>query len=150
MLTVKELETYFTPLRTQLASVDNIKIKRKWPKIEKGVTTKLPTKVPMLDEVCEKILPSALFIPVKKIAPGNVLWRLKLICPVKMLFSCDECPKIFSGLQVNRFAGQFRVLNAELLFFFLYILSILLNSPLFYGDIFFRVVVAYCDLPTEH
>ena len=62
--------------------------------------------------------------------------------------------QLYTGLQGCRLAGQFRVQSSKCLMqncrFFLYILSTLLNSPLLYGDIFFRMVVPYCDLPTEY
>ena len=85
MLTVKELETYFSGLKTMLAAEDKIKIKRKWPKIENGIVVKHPTEIPLLDEIAEKILPSDAFIPGQKFAPGNLQWRLSLVCAYIML-----------------------------------------------------------------
>ena len=85
MLTVKELETYFSGLKTMLAAQDKVKIKRKWPKIENGMAVKLPTKIPLLDDITEQILPSDTFIPGQKFAPGNLQWRLKLVCAYIML-----------------------------------------------------------------
>ena len=105
VLTVKELETYFTTMKTQLARVDNIKMKRKWPKIENGVAIKLPTKVPMLDKVCEQILPSNLFIPGQKFAPGNLLWRLKLVCAYIMLKNGKD-PNTFANDVPADFEGK--------------------------------------------
>ena len=85
MLTVKELETYFSRLKTMLAAEDKVKIKRKWPKIENGMAVKLPTKIPLLDDITEQILPSDTFIPGQKFAPGNLQWRLSLVCAYIML-----------------------------------------------------------------
>ena len=85
ILTEKQLETYFSGLKTQLAAADNIKIVRKWPKMENGKAVKLPTKIPLLDEVAEKILPSDYFIPCQKFAPGNLKYRLQLVCAYIML-----------------------------------------------------------------
>lgn len=84
-LTVKELESYFSEMKSLLASVDGVKIKRKWPKITEGKPTLLPTQIPSLDEVCEKILPSEIFVPGKKFPLGNVQWRMKLIIAYIML-----------------------------------------------------------------
>ena len=80
ILTVKELETYFSVLKTKLAAEEGKKLRRKWPKIRSGKETELPTKLDILDEVAEKILPSSLFVPGQKFPPGNLHWRLKLIC----------------------------------------------------------------------
>ena len=97
ILNLRELETYFSDLKTQLAANDDIKIRRKWPKIENGVATKLPTKVPALDEIAEKILPSDKFIPGQPFAPGNKQWRLKLVCAYFM---------ISNGKDPNKFATK--------------------------------------------
>ena len=85
MLTLKELETYFSALKTHLAATDKVIIRRKWPKIENGKAVKLPTKIPLLDDVVDQILPSHLFVPGQKFAPGNLQWRLKLVCAYIML-----------------------------------------------------------------
>ena len=42
-MTLKELETYFAILKKQLASVDNVKLVRKWPKIVNGEVVEHPT-----------------------------------------------------------------------------------------------------------
>ena len=80
----------------------NDKIKRKWTKIIEGKPTLMPTKIPSLDEVCEKILPSEIFVPGQKFPLGNVQWRLKLICAYIMLKNgenpdtfADEVPEDF-------------------------------------------------------
>lgn len=78
-LTLKELETFVSILKGELAKKDGIKLKRKWPKIVKGETIILPTKVPSYDEVAEKILPSSQYVPFQKFSPGNLVWRLKLV-----------------------------------------------------------------------
>ena len=85
VMTEKELETYFSGLKTQLAAEDKVKIVRKWPKLENGKAVKLPTKIPLLDEVAERILPSDSFIPGQKFAPGNLKYRLQLVCAYIML-----------------------------------------------------------------
>ena len=79
-LTLKEIETYFSSFKSVLAAHDGIKLKRKWPKIVEGAATELPTNLPSLDEVAEKILPSSAYIPFKKFSLGNLHWRLKLLC----------------------------------------------------------------------
>ena len=93
LLTSRELEAYFSEMKSQLATVDGVKIQRKWPKIIDGKAAALPTRLPSLDEVCEKILPSDVFIPAKKFPLGNLQWRLKLICAYLML-KFDRNPDI--------------------------------------------------------
>ena len=95
ILTLKELETYFSGMKTQLAVEDKVKIRRKWPKIENGKAIKLPTKIPLLDEIAEKILPSDSFIPGQKFPHGNLQWRLKLVCAYIML-KYDKNPNTFA------------------------------------------------------
>ena len=65
-LTLKEIETYFSSLKSQLAKRDGVKLRPKWPKIVYGVVYQLPSKVPSLDEVAEKILHSSAYIPFKR------------------------------------------------------------------------------------
>ena len=78
-LTLKEIETYFSSFKSVLAAQDGVKLKRKWPKRVDGETTELPTKLPSMDDVTEKILPSSAYIPFKKFSLGNLHWRLKLL-----------------------------------------------------------------------
>jgi hypothetical protein len=96
ILNLKELESYFSGLKTQLALEDGIKIRRKWPKLVNGKATELPTVVPGLDDVCEMLLPSEAFIPAQKFLPGNVHWRLKLVCAYIML-KYGKNPDKFAG-----------------------------------------------------
>ena len=78
--TVDELDTYFTSMKTELARKEGIKLKPKWPKIVNGVTVTHPTPIPCFDEVMERILPSAIYIPKKRFPLANHHWRLKLAC----------------------------------------------------------------------
>ena len=96
IMTEKQLETYFSGLKTQLAAEDKIKIVRKWPKMENGKAIKLPTKIPLLDEVAERILPSDCFIPGQKFAPGNLKYRLQLVCAYIML-KYQKAPNTFAS-----------------------------------------------------
>ena len=80
VMTRKELEAYFSNLKSLLAEEDGVKIKRKWPKLVNGKVSEQPTIVPGLDEICESILPSAEFVPAQKFLLGNVHWRLMLVC----------------------------------------------------------------------
>ena len=80
VLTLKELETFFSNLKSEVAKDDGIKLKPKWPKIVDNVTVKLPTNIPSFDEVVENILPSSVYVPFQKFPPGNLHWRLKLVC----------------------------------------------------------------------
>jgi hypothetical protein len=78
VLTLKELETFFSNLKTEVAKEDGIKLKPKWPKIVDNVAVKLPTAIPSFDEVVEQIIPSSVYVPFQKFLPGNLHWRLKL------------------------------------------------------------------------
>lgn len=77
-LTLKEIETFFSNLKTEVAKEDGIKLKPKWPKIVDNETVKLPTAIPSFDAVVEALIPSSVYIPFKKFPPGNLHWRLKL------------------------------------------------------------------------
>ena len=79
-LTLKQAETFFSNLKSELAKKDHIKLKRKWPKMVDGKATELPTAIPSYDEVAEIILPSSIYFPFQKFPPGNLHWRLKLVC----------------------------------------------------------------------
>ena len=78
-LTLKELETFFSIIKSELAKKDGIKLKRKWPKLVDGKVTDLPTKIPSYDDVAETILPSSTYVPFQKFPLGNLQWRLKLV-----------------------------------------------------------------------
>lgn len=78
VMNLKELETYFSNFKTELAKDEGVKLKTKWPKIENNIAVKLPTKLSIFDEVLEKILPSSVYVPYQKFPPGNKHWRLKL------------------------------------------------------------------------
>ena len=41
-------------------------------------------------------------------------------------------------------------MDPDMFFIFHLLYQITFTSPLFYGEHFFRIVVPYCDLPTEH
>jgi len=79
-LTLKELENFFTNLKTELAKEEGIKLRPKWPKIVNNVAVTLPTKLPSFDDVVETILPSAMYVPYQRFPPGYLHWRLKLVC----------------------------------------------------------------------
>ena len=77
-LTLKEIETFFSNLKTEVAKEEGIKLKPKWPKIVDNETVKLPTAIPSFDDVVEALIPSSIYVPFKKFPPGNLHWRLKL------------------------------------------------------------------------
>ena len=108
IMTVKELETYFSILKSKVAVGQGVKLKRKWPKLVEGKAVELPTKIPAFDEVTDRILPSSMFVPGQKFPLGNVHWRLKLVCAyIFMIFNknhntfADEVPDNFAGKAFN-------------------------------------------------
>ena len=78
-LGLKEAETYFSILKSEIAKDENVKLKPKWPKIVNDKVVKLPTSIPSFDDVVEQILPSSVYRPYQKFPPGNLHWRLKLV-----------------------------------------------------------------------
>ena len=78
-LNQKEIETFFSNFKSELAKEEGVRLRPKWPKIVDNVAVKLPTAIPSFDEVVEKILPSSVYVPFQKFPPGNLLWRLKLV-----------------------------------------------------------------------
>ena len=78
-LTLKEVETYFSNFKSEIAKDENVKLKPKWPKIVDNEVVKLPTKIPSFDKIVERILPSTVYRPYQKFPPGNLHWRLKLV-----------------------------------------------------------------------
>ena len=94
-LSLKELETYFSILKSKLAAYDGVKLKPKWPKLVDGKPTSLPTPIPSMDEVTERILPSSLYVPCQKFPLGNLHWRLKLVCAYIFL-KFNENPDTFA------------------------------------------------------
>ena len=79
LLNSKEMDIYFSQLKTSVALKDGIKLKRKWPKKVDGELIEA-TKIPSFDEFVEKVLPSnQYFGSSTKFAPGNLLWRLQLV-----------------------------------------------------------------------
>ena len=105
VLTVKELETYFSVLETKLAMEEGKKLKRKWPKIRDGKETELPTKLDFEDQVAERILPSSLFVPGQKFPPGNLHWRLKLMCAY-VFMKFDKNPDTFAEEVPDNFENK--------------------------------------------
>ena len=105
VLTVKELETYFSVLKTKLAMEEGKKLKRKWPKIRDGKETELPTKLDFEDQVAERILPSSLFVPRQKFPPGNLHWRLKLMCAY-VFMKFDKNPDTFAEEVPDNFENK--------------------------------------------
>ena len=61
VMNLKKLETYFSNFKTELAKDESVKLKTNWPKIENNIAVKLPTKIPIFDEVLEIILPSSVY-----------------------------------------------------------------------------------------
>ena len=59
-LTLKELETFFSNFKTEIAKDDGVKLKPKWPKIIDNETVVHPARIPTFDDVVESILPSSL------------------------------------------------------------------------------------------
>ena len=96
-LTLKELEAFFSNMKTEIAKDDGVKLKPKWPKIVNAVCVKTPTKIPTFDEVVEAILPSSMYIPFQKFSLGNLHWRLKLVCAYLFMKK---------GLDINTFAEE--------------------------------------------
>ena len=94
-LTVDELDTYFTTLKSEIAKQEGVKLRPKWPKIVNNVTVTAPTPIPSFDDVLERILPSAIYIPKKKFPLANHHWRLKLACAY-LLFQYDFDPNTFA------------------------------------------------------
>ena len=94
-LSVDELDTYFTTLKTEIAKQEGVKLRPKWPKIVNNVTVTHPTPIPTFDDVLERILPSAIYIPKKKFPLANHHWRLKLACAY-LLFQYDFDPNTFA------------------------------------------------------
>ena len=84
-LTLKEIETYFSLLKTAVANWEGIKLKRKWPKIVNGVVEANPTPIPTFEGTVEQILPSSIYIPFEKFSLGNLHRRLKLVCAYLLL-----------------------------------------------------------------
>ena len=79
-LTLKECETYFSTLKTQIAEDEGVKLRPKWPKLVNNVAVKLPPKLASFDAVIEQIIPSSMYVPFQKFSLGNLHWRLKLAC----------------------------------------------------------------------
>ena len=96
-LTLKELEAFFSNMKTEIAKDDGVKLKPKWPKIVNAVCVKTPTKIPTFDDVVETILPSSMYVPFQKFSLGNLHWRLKLVCAYLFMKK---------GLDINTFAEE--------------------------------------------
>ena len=74
---MEELDPYFSTLKSVIAKLEGVKLRQKWPKIVNNVTVTAPTPIPSFDDVLERILPSAIYIPKKKFPLSNHHWRLK-------------------------------------------------------------------------
>ena len=96
-LTLKELESFFSNFKSEIAKDDGVKLKPKWPKIVDNVCVKAPTKIPTFDEVVERILPSNQYVPTQKFSLGNLHWRLKVVCAYLFLKK---------NLDINTFADE--------------------------------------------
>ena len=76
-----EAIAYFSQLKSTVAHLDGVKIKRKWPKKKDGVLVEEATPLTSFDENVESILPSNQYFGSNtKFQPGNLLWRLQLVC----------------------------------------------------------------------
>ena len=104
-LNLKEIGTYFSDMKSALARYHKIKMKPKWPKLENGVVTELPTKLPDFDDVMEKILPFYSYIPQKKFTLGNLQWRLKLACAY-LLMQYDMDPNTYALAVPENYEGK--------------------------------------------
>ena len=71
-LTLKELETFFSNFKTEIAKDDGVKLKPKLPKIIDNETVVHPARIPTFDDVVESILPSSLYIPYQRFPLGNL------------------------------------------------------------------------------
>ena len=58
-LGAKEMDCFFTLFKESVAKRDGVKIRRKWPKFEKGVLVEPPTPIPSFDSTVKRILPSS-------------------------------------------------------------------------------------------
>ena len=56
-LTVDELDSYFTTLKSEIVKQEGVKLRPKWPKIVNNVTVTAPTPIPSFDDVLKRILP---------------------------------------------------------------------------------------------
>ena len=75
-----EADSYFSQLKSTVAHLDGVKIKRKWPKKKNGVLVEEATPLPSFDENVESILPSNQYFGSNtKFQPGNLLWHLQLV-----------------------------------------------------------------------
>ena len=104
-LNLKEIGTYFSDMKSAMARYHGIKMKPKWPKLENGVVTELPTEIPGFDDVMEKILPSFSYIPQKKFTLGNLQWRLKLACAY-LLMQYDMDPNTYALTVPENYEGK--------------------------------------------
>ena len=104
-LNLKEIGTYFSDMKSAMARYHGIKMKPKWPKLENGVVTELPTELPAFDDVMEKILPSYSYIPQKKFTLGNLQWRLKLACAY-LLMQYDMDPNTYALEVPENYEGK--------------------------------------------
>lgn len=79
-LSAKEMDLFFILFKESVAKKDGIKIKRKWPKYEKGILIEHPTALTSFDEFIEEVLPSGEYKgSACAFKPGNLTWRQKLV-----------------------------------------------------------------------
>jgi hypothetical protein len=80
LLNSTEMASYFSALKSSIARKDGVKITRKWAKIVKGKLEK-PTEIPSFDAFVESVLSSSQYFGSQtKFEPGNLLWRMQLVC----------------------------------------------------------------------